>query len=164
LPSLYQESNTLAYGVADGKQKAEEILRLGKAEGKLREIIEAQGGNPKIKPDDIKIGDKIAEITADKDGKVLWINNQNIAQVVREAGAPKEKGAGVKLKVKLEERIQKGEALFEIYAERNTKLETALKLAKKLQPVGVSKKLEEQMLIDRIPTKTIHEKAFTIER
>jgi AMP phosphorylase len=151
-------------GAEDGKQKAEEILRLGRAERKLREIIEAQGGNPNIKPDDIKIGDKKAEITADKDGKVLWISNQNITQIAREAGAPKEKGAGVKLKTKLGESVKKGEVILEIYAERNTKLETAVKMTKKLQPIGVSKKLEEQMLIDRIPTKTIHKKAFTIER
>ena len=68
------------------------------------------------------------------------------------------------LKAKLGDEIKKGEVLFEIYAERNTKLEAALELAKKLQPIGVSKTLEERMLIDRIPTKTIHKKTFTIER
>lgn len=151
-------------GVEHGKRKAEKILKSGKAERKLREIIEAQGGNPKIKPEDIKVGDKKVEITSEKDGKVLWINNQGIVQVAREAGAPKEKGAGVKLKVKLGEQTRKGEVIFEIYAERNTKLEAAVKLAKKLQPVGVSKKLGEQMLMDRIPTRTTHRKIFTIER
>jgi len=151
-------------GGENGKQKAEEILRLGRAEVKLREIIAAQGGNPKIKPDDIKIGDKKAEITADKDGRILWISNQKISQIAREAGAPKEKGAGIKLEKKLGEEVKKGEVLLEIYAERNMKLETAVKLTKELQPMGISQKLEEQMLIDRIPTRTIHKKAFTIER
>jgi len=151
-------------GVENGKRKADKILQSGKAERKIREIIEAQGGNPKIKPDDIKIGDKKAEITSETNGKVLWINNQGIVQVAREAGAPKEKGAGVKLKVKLGEQIKKGEVIFEIYAERNTKLEEAINSAKKLQPVGVSKKLEEQMLMDRIPTRAMHRKTFMIER
>jgi AMP phosphorylase len=151
-------------GGENGKQKAEEILRSGSAEVKLREIIAAQGGNPKIKPDDIKIGDKKAEITADKDGRILWISNQKISQIAREAGAPKEKGAGIKLGKKLGEEVKKGEVLLEIYAERNMKLETAVKLTKELQPMGISQKLEEQILIDRIPTRTIHKKAFTIER
>lgn len=151
-------------GVEDGKKKAEKILQFGKAERKLREIIEAQSGNPKIKPDDIRIGDKCAEVTADKDGKVLWINNRHIAQIAREAGAPKEKGAGIKLKVKLGEQVKKDRVLFKVYAERNTKLEAALKLAEKLQPFGVGKRWEEQMLIDRIPTKIMHQKTFLIER
>jgi AMP phosphorylase len=151
-------------GIEDGKHKAEEILQSGKAERKLREIVEAQGGDPKIKPDDIKIGYKKAEITADNEGRVLWINNQNIAQVARDAGAPKEKGAGIRLKAKLGEQIKKGEVLFEIYAERNTKLETAVKSAKDLQPIGVIRRLEEQMLMDRIPAINIHRKTFTLER
>ena len=151
-------------GVEDGKKKAEHILQSGKAERKLREIIDAQGGDPKIMPDDIKIGDKKAEVTAAEGGRVLWINNENIAQIAREAGAPKEKGSGVMLKVKLGDQIGKGEVLFEIYAERNTKLKVATELAKKLSPVGTGKKLEEKMLIDRIPARIIHKKAFTLER
>jgi AMP phosphorylase len=150
--------------IEDGKQKAEKILQSGKAERKLREIIEAQGGNPKIKPEDIEVGDKKAEVKADKDGEVLWINNESIAQVAREAGAPKEKGAGILLKVKLGEHVRKGKVICEIYAEKNTKLEAAFELAKQLQPIGVGKKLEEKMLIDRIPAKIMHEKVFTLER
>jgi AMP phosphorylase len=151
-------------GIKDGKRQAEKILDSGKAERKLREIIEAQGGNPKVKPEDIGIGDKRAEVTVDNDGNVLWINNQHIAQIARAAGAPKEKGSGVKLKAKLGEHVRKGDVFFEIYAERNTMLEAALKLAENLKPFGVGKKWEEQMLIDRIPTKVMHYKAFSIER
>jgi len=151
-------------GLEDGKAKAKEILKSGKAERKLREIIEAQGGNPEVKPEDIKVGDKKAEVTTDRDGRVLWINNKYIAQVAREAGAPKDKGAGVLLKVKLGDYIKKGEVLFEIYAERNTRLESAVEVAEKLQPVGLSKKPEERMLMDRIPKPTVHKKTFILER
>lgn len=151
-------------GFRDGKREAEKILQSGKAERKLREIIEAQGGNPKIQPEDVKIGDKCAEVVSDKDGRVLWINNQYIAQIAREAGAPKEKGAGVKLKAKLGDQVKKGEVLFEIYAERSTKLESALKLTENLKPFGVGKRWEEQMLIDTVPTEIRHPKAFLIER
>jgi AMP phosphorylase len=151
-------------GVKNGKEKAESILNSGKAETKLREIIEAQGGDSKLSPEDIKIGDKKAEVPTDQDGGVCWINNESIALIAREAGAPKEKGAGVLLKAKLGEYVRKGDVLFEIYAEKNTKLEAALELAEKLQPMGARAKLEDRMLIDQIPTKIIHKKAFTIER
>jgi len=151
-------------GLKDGKNRAEHILKSGKAERKLREIIEAQGGNPKIKPEDIEVGEKTAEVYSNKAGRVLWINNQHIAQIAREAGAPKDKGAGVRLRVKLGDSVRKDNVLFEIYAERSTKLEAALKLADKLHPIGVGKKWGEQMLIETVPAKTYHPKIFAIER
>jgi AMP phosphorylase len=151
-------------GINNGKKAAERLLKNGNAERKLREIIEAQGGNPKIRPGDIKIGEKTAEITSEKEGRVLWINNQAIAQIAREAGAPKDKGAGVMLKVKLGDRVKKYGAILEIYAERNTKLEAAEKTAKTLQLVGIGKRWDEQMLIDQIPAKAVHPRPFTIER
>ena len=151
-------------GIENGKQKAEDLLRSGKAERKLREIVEAQGGNPKIEPEDLKVGDKKAEIATDKEGRVLWINNRSVAQVAREAGAPKEKGAGVVLKPKLGEHVEKGGVIFEIYAQRNTKLQAAIELAERLQPIGLSKKPEQRMLMDRIPTRAVHRKTFVLER
>jgi AMP phosphorylase len=91
------------------------------------------------------------------DGRVLWINNEDVAKVAREAGAPKQKGAGVILKKKLGEHVKKGGVLFEVYAERNSQLEAAVRLAKKLQPVSLSKKPEERMVMNRIPTHVRHE-------
>ena len=151
-------------GLENGKQKAEALLRSGKAEKKLREIIEAQGGNPKIKAGEIEVGDKKAEIAASRDGRVLWIDNRKIAQVAREAGAPREKGAGVTLNTKLGDNIKKDGVIFRIHAERNTKLEAAIELAKKLQPVELSKRPEERMLMARVPTRIVRKKTFTLER
>ncbi len=170
-PADLREKATILAGILlemvnikNGKQKAEYLLKSGRAERKLRDIIEAQGGNRRILPEDIEVGDKQAEIIAEKEGRVLWINNRNLAQIAREAGAPKDRGAGIILKVKLGKRVKKGDALFEIYAERTTKLNAAIKLAEKLQPIGLSKKLEERMLIDRIPKTIMHKKVFTLER
>lgn len=151
-------------GISNGKQTAETLLKTGKAEHKLREIIEAQGGDPEIRPEDIKIGEKTAQLISDREGQVLWISNQGVAQVAREAGAPKEKGAGVMLKVKLGDLVKKDDVIMVIYAERNTKLEAAEKLARNVPLIGVGRSWEEQMLIDQIPAKTVHPRVFTIER
>ncbi|MCJ7423404.1 AMP phosphorylase [Candidatus Bathyarchaeota archaeon] len=151
-------------GIKNGKQKAEDLMRSGKAEDKLREIIEAQGGDPKISPGDVKIGDNKAEVTTDQEGQVLWINNEDVARLAREAGAPKEKGAGIVLRAKLGQHVKKGAVLFEIYAERSTRLEAASALAYKLKPIGLSKKLEERMIIERIPAQIERRKAFILER
>jgi AMP phosphorylase len=151
-------------GVEDGRKKGEHILNSGKAEKKLREIIEAQGGNPKIQPDEIPVGTNRAEVTANQAGRVLWISTADIAAIAKAAGAPREKGAGVILKAKLGEAVKKSGALLEICAERASKLESALELAKKLQPVVLSKKPEEQMLLDRVPENIAGDKPFMLER
>jgi AMP phosphorylase len=169
-PDLLDKAKNIAgiffemFGIRDGKQKAEELLKSGKAEKKLREIIEAQGGNPDIAPEDIKVGDERAAIRSNEDGKILWINNRSIAEVAKASGAPKEKGAGIVLNKKIGEEIRKGEVLFKIFAERNTKLEAAIELSNKLKPIGLSKKPEESMLIDRIPPRAVHWETFMLDR
>jgi AMP phosphorylase len=103
-------------------------------------------------------------MTAAQDGEVLWINNEGIAKIAKEAGAPKDKGAGLILRTKLGERVKKGQPTMEIIAERNTKLESALELAQRIQPIGLSKKPEDRMLMERIPTVVVHKKTFILER
>jgi len=151
-------------GIENGKKKAEQLLKSRKAERKLREIIEAQGGKREIRLEDIAVGDKRASVAADSEGRILAISNQDIAKIAREAGAPKEKGAGIVLKAKMGEQVRKGEELFEIYAERSTKLEAAIALAKKLNPVGLSRRTEERMLRGRVPTRAARRKNFVLER
>lgn len=151
-------------GDEDGRRKAEDILKSGKAERKLRDIIQAQGGNPRVKPEEIPVGGETAEVTTDQKGRVLWISTESIVQIAKAAGAPKEKGAGIVLKAKLGDSVAKGETLFQIYAEKTTKLATALEMAKRLQPIRLSRKTEERMLLDQVPAKTTRAKPFILER
>jgi AMP phosphorylase len=103
-------------------------------------------------------------VRAEQKGRVLWINTDGIVQVARAAGTPQEKGAGLMLKAKLGEAVAKGEVLFEVYAERASKLEKALELAKMLEPVVLTKKTEERMLLDEFPAKRAREQPFFLER
>jgi AMP phosphorylase len=152
-------------GAKDGTYEANKILKSGKAEEKLREIIAAQGGDPKVKPEDIEIGPKVEEVNSKESGRVQWINNRAMAQVARVAGAPKIKGAGILLNKKLGDKVTKGEVLFHIYSESTQKLESALLLASNLDPIGVTGKFGEKMLVDRIPSEKIYyEKPFILER
>jgi AMP phosphorylase len=169
-PDLLDKSTGLAgvlfemVGLEDGQRRAEKILQSGKAEDKLREIIRVQGGDPQVKPENIVVGDKTSVVTANQSGKVLWISTECIVQIAREAGAPREKGAGVVLKVKLGDSVKKDDPLFEVFAERNTKLQSALDLSKQFQPYVLSRKAEEKMLLDQFPSKTVRDKTFVIER
>jgi AMP phosphorylase len=154
-------------GVTNGRAKAAAMLRSGKAERKLREIIGAQGGNPNVKPEELPVGKEKAEVRAQENSRVLWVSTDGIVQVARAAGTPKEKGAGILLKAKLGDAVTKGQVLFEVYAERSSKLTAALEMAKKLEPLGLSKKTGERMLLDRFPPKTApskRESHFMLER
>jgi AMP phosphorylase len=152
-------------GVNDGTQKAKELLESGKAEKKLREILRAQGGDPNVKPEDIEVGNETTEIRSEEKGRIQWVNNRNVAQIAREAGAPKTKGAGVLLRKKLGDTVRRGDVLFTIYSGSTQKLDSAVLLAENLNPIGVTGKFGEKMLVDRIPTKKIsREKPFILER
>jgi AMP phosphorylase len=149
-------------GMRNSEQKAREIIRSGKTGRKLRQIIEAQGGNPNIKPDDIPIGDRVIRIKSPTSGKVFWINNSSIARIAREAGAPKNKGAGILLHKKLNDVVKKGEVLFEIFAEKTYKLNRALKVSEDLNIMGIGK--EYEMVLAEIPEEEERKKYFILER
>jgi AMP phosphorylase len=113
------------------KKTAMEILFSGKAEKKFREIIAAQGGNPKVKPADIAVEHNSRQfaVKSKSSGHVMQISNRCLVQVAKLAGAPKDKFAGVMIHKKLHDPVRAGEALFTIYAEKPEKLKAALKFA-----------------------------------
>ena len=129
-----------------GKDLAKEILASGKALEKVREIIEIQGGNPEIRPEDINVGQHIVALKAPCDGFVTNVSNAEITAIARAAGAPREKGAGVALRWKRGCKVKKNDILFEIYAERASKLNDAYNLALTLNPVTI-----EGMLLHKVP-------------
>jgi AMP phosphorylase len=151
-------------GENDGVRIARELFHSKKAERKLREIIEAQGGNPKIKPEEIPVGEKVYDYCSENDGKVLWITNSAIVQIAKEAGAPKDKGAGVILKAKMGNSVKKGQTLLQIYAENNTKLNAAIDLISGLNAFAIGRKFEENMLLERISARKLHERRYLLER
>ena len=136
----------LAAQPGQGKDMAKDILASGKALKKMRDIIEIQGGNPKIRPEDIPVGQRRAEIRAPCDGFVTNVSNTAITAIARAAGAPREKGAGVALRWKRGYKVKKNDVLLEIYAERATKLNDAYSFALSLNPVTV-----EGMLLHKVP-------------
>ncbi len=149
-------------GVKNGKKSALELLKSKKAYKKMREIIEAQGGNPDVKPEDMCPGEKIAEFKSNKPGKVLWISNKCVDMIAREAGAPRDKGAGIYFRKKLGDKVKKGETLFEIYSEKNNKFNRAIELVHKLDIMEIGK--EREMMLEKFPAVEEEERYFILER
>ncbi|MHA1409909.1 MAG: AMP phosphorylase [Candidatus Odinarchaeia archaeon] len=128
-----------------GKNVAMEILNSGKALNKMKEIIENQGGDPNIKPEDIPLGEHSEDVPAQTSGYVVEVNNKALSAIAHTAGAPEAKGAGLYLYKKRGGYVKKGEPLMRIYAERSSKLTEALQLANKVNPITI-----EGMLLKRV--------------
>ncbi len=120
-----------------GIELAKKTLESGKALKKFKEIIDAQGGNPDIKADDIMLGKYTYDLPSPKDGYIEAINNRAIIKIARSAGSPRDKGAGIMLRFKKGECAEKWEPLLTIYADKKRKLEDAKTLASKIQPIRV---------------------------
>ncbi len=136
-------------GIADGEQKAREILASGAALAKFREIVEAQGGIKDISSDKLSPGRYSHEIRADKNGYLTYIKNKALVRIVRAAGSPNDKGAGVILNIKAGHPVKKGDVLFTIYADSEVKLRDAVDLTVKLAPMKI-----ESIIIGLIPEET----------
>jgi AMP phosphorylase len=126
-------------GIAnDGYSYAKKIFESGKTLEKFKEIIAAQGGDEKIRSDDIEVGDKIYTLKSNAEGVVVAVSNKAIMKIARAAGAPKDKGAGVYVHRKRGEVVKAGDPLLTIYAEKEWKLDNAIEVAKFERPIVVS--------------------------
>ncbi|MCD6371287.1 MAG: AMP phosphorylase [Candidatus Aenigmarchaeota archaeon] len=149
-------------GVKNSREVALRALKSGKAEKKMREIIEMQGGDPRVRPKDIVIGENTLDYVANSNGSVIWMDTHSIVEIARLAGAPKDKGAGVYIWKKVGEKVKKGEKIFTIYAEKERKLENVERYLEEKKVVGIGKKSE--MLIQAMREELVHEKTFILER
>jgi thymidine phosphorylase len=108
-----------------GYTLARDILESGRALNKMRAIIEAQGKS-KVRHE---VGHLVETVTAKRDGKVIAIDNLQMARLARLAGAPMDKGAGVDLCKKVGDSVRHGEPLYIIYADFDADFGFALEAA-----------------------------------
>lgn len=107
-------NETEAWALAQSK------IESGKAFNKLIAICEAQGGFREP-----KLAAYSKTIEAEFTGVVSEIDNRKIARVAKLAGAPDSPEAGVDFFIHLQQRVERGEPLFTIYANSKGELEYA---------------------------------------
>ncbi|MCD6490667.1 MAG: AMP phosphorylase [Candidatus Njordarchaeia archaeon] len=129
---------------------AKQVLSSGKALKKIKEIIEAQGGNPNIKSDDIPVGNYSEVIESQNDGYVVSIDNKSIMAIVRAAGAPEDRGAGIVIHKKGGRYVKKGEPIMTIYSNSETRLDEALQLARTLQPILIEGMIRRRIKVSKV--------------
>ncbi len=117
---------------ADAETVARDMLISGKALGKMREIIKAQGGNPHIESGRLLPAKECFELKAHRKGVISAINNKEIAVVCRILGCPTDKRAGLFLNRKLEETVDKGDILATLYSTDKWRLKEAVETLKNM--------------------------------
>ncbi len=149
-------------GKKNGYQLAREVLRSGKAEQKMREIINLQGGDSKIKIDDLTIGEEKAVVRAKRSGQISWMDNMILIELARAAGAPKDKGAGIIFSKKVGDKVRVGDVLYTIYSEKSRKMSRAIEILSETEPFGIGDNTE--MLIHKIKESPLVKRSFIMDR
>ncbi len=121
----------------NSRENARKIFESGRAYEKMCDIIKAQGGRKITNPDKIKISKHYMTIKSQKSGRVNWIDNLAIAKIARLAGAPRDPCAGIYLHVHRNDKVKKGDPLFNLYAESHQKLEFAFDAWEKIDGIVV---------------------------
>jgi AMP phosphorylase len=114
---------------------AKKLLESGKAYKKFKEILEAQEGDPNIKPKDLPVGEYAVEYTLKEDQKYLYYDSEAIAKVARLAGAPGIKGAGVKLLYPPSSKVKEGKVVLKVFTPVDTRVKAIEEFLKKDDPL-----------------------------
>jgi AMP phosphorylase len=123
--------------VGTGRQIAEKQLKSGAAYKQMMRIIEAQGGNPKIKPEELALGEYTLDYSAEKYGTIDALSNTAISKVARTAGAPADKEAGLYLYKHYGDKVRQGEKIFTVYSKSERNIDRVLQIIKELNPVVI---------------------------
>ena len=95
-----------------GYARARELLDSGAALKQMQKIMDAQG--PSTCRSDL--GTSTFDVTALSDGTVSGIDCLQLNRLARTAGAPIDKGAGIRLFKKIGDQVEQGEPLYRVYA------------------------------------------------
>lgn len=108
-----------------GEEEALKILQSGKALKKFREIVKAQGGDDQVSCENLKIKSHKFEIEAHKKGAIKKVNNYNMNMVAKVLGAPADQEAGIFLRKKIGDHVDKNETMLVFYSSDKHRLEEA---------------------------------------
>lgn len=139
----------------EGLKMTREALKDGRGLAKLREFIQAQGGNPAVTDDYTLFPSHSCkkEITADKAGFVNKIEARRIGLASQHTGAGRatkedtvDLSAGIYVCKKVGEEVKKGDVLAVLYGNDQKKLENAASEASKAFAVGAEQVKQPELI------------------
>ena len=104
-----------------GLDRARDLLESGTALRQMERIVAAQGGTTCR----TELGRLTRDVLAPRDGVVRGIDCLRLNRIARNAGAPVDAGAGLKIFRKIGDRVEAGEPLYRIFANDASGLELA---------------------------------------
>ena len=123
----------------EGYKMAKQQLESGKALEKFREIVAAQGGNPRVRPGDIRFAHHSQKVLAAESGVVSHVDNKVLSRVARVLGAPSDKEAGIALEVAKNSRVAAKRHVATLYSDSEEKIGFALDQLKKTPLIEIEK-------------------------
>ncbi len=126
---------------------ATELLDSGAALEQFQRIVTAQGGDPDVDSSDIETASETETVTAGRAGVVTRVDNRQLCDLARRAGAPRDQRAGLVIHRTVRESVDPGDPLYTIYAEAESKLAEATSLSEQLEPIRV--RSEVDALVER---------------
>ena len=117
---------------AQGRRTLEDAVRSGRALRAMREIVTAQGGDPRPvdEPDRLDLARHHTTVTASADGYVTTIDPLELGYASMGLGAGRTRaedavdpGAGIRLHVQVGDRVRSGDALATLYSSKRSLLE-----------------------------------------
>ncbi|TMT86542.1 AMP phosphorylase [Haloterrigena sp. H1] len=121
---------------------AADILESGQALDRFRRIVAAQDGDPDVEPADLEPGPESTTVQAERSGVVTSVDNRQLCDLARRAGAPKDTRAGLAIHKSTADAVDVGDDLYTIYAETESKRAATMTLAADLEPIRVRSKTD----------------------
>lgn len=143
----------------EAKENLEKAITDGRGLEKFRQLIIAQGGNPNVIEDYslFPIDSYKLELKADKSGYLADLNTLTIGKASVETGAGRHKkedsidyGAGIILRKRLGDKIEKDEIIAEIFTSNKEKAENAMKILKTAFVISEDKPAKQNIILDII--------------
>jgi AMP phosphorylase len=124
---------------SEGYNMAKQQVRSGKALEKFREIIEAQGGNPRVKPSDVRLAKHSHKVYAKESGLIAHIDNKTLSRIARILGAPSDKEAGLEFYVGKGQKVKAKQHVGTLYSDSKEKIDLAAEFLRKTQVAEIEK-------------------------
>ena len=143
----------------EGKEMLRENIANGKGLAKFRELLIQQGGDPGIIDDYslLPISPARLEIKAEADGYIYSMNTAEIGRASLETGAgraskadPIDFGAGIIMKVRIGDKVKKGDTIAEIYSAVNEKCVSAAAYLRDAVEISDEAPKQPKLIVDII--------------
>jgi pyrimidine-nucleoside phosphorylase len=145
----------------EGRRILEDIISSGKGLAKLRELVEAQGGNPACVDDPslLPSAEIVEPVLAEEEGYIKGIKADDVGKAALVLGAGRETkesqidlSVGIVLHKKIGDYVKKGEAIATVYANSPEKQKTATEMLLNAYSI-VKEEVKKRPLIKGIVTK-----------